>query len=242
MQLKMQPHKLKYKGDMFKVKIRHRLLRSNFSRRYSEITHRLLCEMRKRSSWHKFLILSLAQKSISYIFIIFLEFFLWEFRPIKAGKNWIAQHLNHAPSIIEHIKARMGELTDNQKKIHIVYLLNDVLYNCTKVEEEKRMITDSFAPRLGMILNIAYLLNTGPKWRFNWFIVRYQAPDLREKIEKVIAIWVKRGIFDEATLKRIEEEMRDETLLPRLRSDQLQRHNEILRHQREQQIMQQSQV
>ena len=34
----------------------------------------------------------------------------------------------------------MSELNDNQKKLHIVYLLNDVLYGSSKIEEEKKRI------------------------------------------------------------------------------------------------------
>ena len=56
----------------------------------------------------------------------------------------------------------------------------------------------------------------------------YQVPDKKEKVEKVIAIWKKRAIFDEGTLKGMEEEMRDPSLLKRLQDKRLERHNELL--------------
>jgi hypothetical protein len=107
------------------------------------------------------------------------------------------------------------------------------------------MITESFAPRLGFIMHVAYLLLQKKKKKkkkkahhdLMTFQI-YQVPDKKEKLEKVIGIWRKRAIFDEVTLKSIEDEMRDPTLLKRLQDKQLEKHNELLRQQLEQQKFQ----
>lgn len=65
--------------------------------------------------------------------------------------------MNHAPSVIEHVKHKIISLPDPQKTLLVVYLLNEVLISAAKVKEEKQMINESFAPRLGFIMNVPYL-------------------------------------------------------------------------------------
>lgn len=51
--------------------------------------------------------------------------------------------------------------------------------------------------------------------------------DKREKLEKVLSIWDKRGVLEGPVLKAIDDEMRDPDLIQRLRQKQIEKQQAI---------------
>jgi hypothetical protein len=120
---------------------------------------------------------------------------------IKEGKNWILQRPQMASDISLLLRSRMQFLTDPQKRIHLLYLINDVLYHAMKAKEnssEMDEFTKAMLPHLGPTLQVAYQADPSEQ--------------NRDKIAKVVSLWGKRNIFDDQTVAHLEKAMHDPKL------------------------------
>ncbi|KAJ3192342.1 hypothetical protein HK101_006713 [Irineochytrium annulatum] len=110
---------------------------------------------------------------------------------ISQGKAWVMEHVGAArmPSLgralAEVARCEDGIAGTFEGKLHLVYLVNDVLYHAHR--KGLRVVVDSVQPFLGSMLGAAYHAHGVDKAK-------------RDKIAKILQIWATKELFPEPVL------------------------------------------
>ncbi|EKX30799.1 hypothetical protein GUITHDRAFT_149666, partial [Guillardia theta CCMP2712] len=114
---------------------------------------------------------------------------------IRSMRAWIMSHEENVEFICEHFHARIISIKEFQPRLHIVYVLNDVLHACLKKRMDPSII-DVTSERI--FRHVLRLLH--PTFQ--------DEPDAenRGKISKVLGLWRERNIFSP---QEIEQAMSD---------------------------------
>ncbi|TPX72677.1 hypothetical protein SpCBS45565_g00200 [Spizellomyces sp. 'palustris'] len=107
---------------------------------------------------------------------------------IHAGKSWIFENCTTAShvSLLAQLLEAISEVnTTFESRLHLIYLVNDVLYHGRKRHQE--WIGDSFLPHLGPMLSNTYTAAIGVKKK-------------EEKVLKVLTIWSDKRFFSQTVI------------------------------------------
>jgi CID domain len=103
------------------------------------------------------------------------------------GKTWLLAH-SHAIANILEVLAQSCAIAMVERKLFIVYLINDVLYHSFKTHPNQAVLD---AMRFGLVPVLAAALSN-------------QATESKDRINKVIRLWGTRNIFDAETVTHLE--------------------------------------
>lgn len=104
---------------------------------------------------------------------------------IRAGRTWIEAHVGSAHAIAGNIMKRIIYLPTCAHRLHVLFLLHDILQTEISKPEAERLITLAFRPFLVWMLRPSYQL------------AQSMSPSGEEsaKILKLLALWSERGIL-----------------------------------------------
>ncbi|CEI98350.1 hypothetical protein RMCBS344292_12459 [Rhizopus microsporus] len=106
---------------------------------------------------------------------------------IEAGKTWILEKCtspNQVSALMEYLLSLSRSTTAREERLHLIYLLNDVLYHASR--RKLFWIRDTIFPLLVPLLKLAY--------------EAAETDEHRAKVTKCITFWSDRDIFDEASI------------------------------------------
>jgi len=115
---------------------------------------------------------------------------------IRAGKDWCLVNRSHAPSIVMAMRYKCEQTTDGDKKLFIIYLINDILHHSQKDRMQISALDDfavAYDPQLKYIFRAAHTGNTTSN---------------QERIVKVLHLWADREIYDGVVTNRVESTMK----------------------------------
>eukprot|EP00906_Rhabdomonas_costata_P007516 RCo010762 len=115
---------------------------------------------------------------------------------IRNAKNWIMDHRQFATSCASILERKMPSC-DGQKKVHLVYLLSDILHNCLKKG------FDDVLRAVQSILPLALASS-----------VLGNDEENVSKISKVVALWEQRQLFPENVVQQLQDAVRGATAAP----------------------------
>eukprot|EP01095_Lingulamoeba_sp_RSL-Kostka_P011321 TRINITY_DN4271_c3_g2_i1.p1 TRINITY_DN4271_c3_g2~~TRINITY_DN4271_c3_g2_i1.p1 ORF type:complete len:227 (+),score=85.12 TRINITY_DN4271_c3_g2_i1:98-778(+) len=121
---------------------------------------------------------------------------------ISSARDWILEKKDYGTNIAVNVLNRMELLQNPDQKIHVVYLLNDVLFHCTKLRTSDGQLDNLSACILDKIIPIL-------QSSFN-----SSDMDKQEKIIKILQLWKKRNIFEGHIVEQIELALRNNTNPP----------------------------
>jgi hypothetical protein len=114
---------------------------------------------------------------------------------IKTGKNWLEEHTEHANSIVYLIRQKMTQEGDPAKRLHCLYLINDILHHSLKRRSQINELDEWARAVLGHLLPLLRL------------VYDRQTEEYQSKVIKLINLWQNRNIFSSELLAKIEAEL-----------------------------------
>lgn len=97
---------------------------------------------------------------------------------IRAGRLWIEQHVDSASAIAGHIMKRIVWLSTSSHRLHVLYLVHDLLQTEAVRKDPGRPLASAFKPYLVWLLRPTY-----------------QLADEGGKVLRLLQLWVERGIL-----------------------------------------------
>jgi len=123
---------------------------------------------------------------------------------IKNAKDWIIKNISHSSTIVFSLFQQvMNEKMDTTRKLHVLYLVNDVLYHSLKMRPESGQLDQFSEAILPYLPPMMHCVCHAP-------ISDQVMPsddstnEIVEKISKILFLWSQRKIYDEKILKQIE--------------------------------------
>jgi len=112
---------------------------------------------------------------------------------IRTGKEWILSHCHCADAITGRLRDAVKSSPDFDRRLNVVYLVSDVLFNCVKrAGAEKDNMSNALARDLVFILRDAFQGATTTD---------------QEKVSKVVDLWSERQILDQGFVKTLKDGM-----------------------------------
>eukprot|EP00462_Mataza_sp_D1_P017568 CAMPEP_0175173384 /NCGR_PEP_ID=MMETSP0087-20121206/32016_1 /TAXON_ID=136419 /ORGANISM="Unknown Unknown, Strain D1" /LENGTH=438 /DNA_ID=CAMNT_0016464675 /DNA_START=8 /DNA_END=1321 /DNA_ORIENTATION=- len=118
---------------------------------------------------------------------------------IKTARKWIMSHANqHQARIAECMGLKMSALCRQpfQTRLHLLYLLNDVLVNFQKKREQPDTVdpfADALGPHLLAVFSLCY-----PE----------ESPEDKDKVTKLLQLWGQRKIYPPSTISDLETQLK----------------------------------
>eukprot|EP00002_Diphylleia_rotans_P013222 TRINITY_DN2576_c1_g1_i2.p1 TRINITY_DN2576_c1_g1~~TRINITY_DN2576_c1_g1_i2.p1 ORF type:complete len:672 (+),score=123.45 TRINITY_DN2576_c1_g1_i2:49-2064(+) len=112
---------------------------------------------------------------------------------IKKGKDWILEHHLFKTSLMQVIVKRVASYEVFERKLFVIYLMNDVLYHCSKLLDIYREFVACLIDAAPQLFSCAYTKSSVEK---------------QARLSKVLSIWKDRGHITEAQLANIEYYMK----------------------------------
>jgi len=117
---------------------------------------------------------------------------------IKGAKSWFMQRLPFAPALAEALKERVFVLEDSERQLHIIFLVNDILFESLQRRTSIRDLDNeaiAFKSVLGPMLARVYN-NSQSK------------DDNQTRVEKILQFWGSKEVYDQETIANFEREMK----------------------------------
>ncbi|KAG2488601.1 hypothetical protein HYH03_012920 [Edaphochlamys debaryana] len=115
---------------------------------------------------------------------------------IKSAAAWFMAHLAHAPGLASAAAARCVAAGDKDKQLHLIYLVNDVLFKGLAQRASIGASTDAvcaaFQPVLGAMLAAA-------------FVTSGRAEDVRARLGKILNFWGEKHVYNGDTMEMMED-------------------------------------
>ena len=118
---------------------------------------------------------------------------------IKSGKDWILARTEKSRAIVRLLVRRLGALeNDATRRLHMVYLINDVLHHSIKKGPDAP--PDTFARALAEGNNLSRLCQAA---------YAHQPTRTQEQLVKVLNLWADRGIYETPFITDLISEMKN---------------------------------
>ncbi|KAJ7518744.1 hypothetical protein O6H91_20G006200 [Diphasiastrum complanatum] len=116
---------------------------------------------------------------------------------IKGAKTWFMQRSVFAPALAEAMCTRVLATDDVERQLHIIYLVNDILFNSLQQRSNPKELDNeafAFQPVLGSMLAAVY---HNP----------HAAEANKSRLEKILQFWGSNGVYDTDIINTLEGEM-----------------------------------
>ncbi|KAL6873745.1 hypothetical protein ACP4OV_013827 [Aristida adscensionis] len=117
---------------------------------------------------------------------------------IKGAKAWFMQRAPFAPALAEALRERVFALEDSERQLHIVFLVNDILFESLQRRSNIRDLDNeaiAFKSVLGSML--ARIYNN-----------QQSKDDSQTRVEKILQFWGSKEVYDLETISNFEREMK----------------------------------
>ncbi|KAF5725474.1 Calcium homeostasis endoplasmic reticulum [Tripterygium wilfordii] len=117
---------------------------------------------------------------------------------IKGAKIWFMQRSPFAPALAVALRDMIFALDDSVRQLHIVYLVNDILFDSLQRRVNQRDLDSealAFKPVLGSMLARIY---HNPQ----------NKEENQSRLQKILQFWGSKEVYDEDTIYALESEMR----------------------------------
>ncbi|KAG8074867.1 hypothetical protein GUJ93_ZPchr0006g44267 [Zizania palustris] len=117
---------------------------------------------------------------------------------IKGAKTWFMQRSPFAPALAEALKDRVFALDDSERQLHIIFLVNDILFESLQRRNNARDLDNealAFKSLLGSMLARIY---NNPQSK----------DDNQIRLEKILQFWGSKEVYDLETIANLEMEMK----------------------------------
>ncbi|KAL5200144.1 hypothetical protein ABZP36_021347 [Zizania latifolia] len=117
---------------------------------------------------------------------------------IKGTKTWFMQRAPFAPALAEALKDRVFALDDSERQLHIIFLVNDILFESLQRRNNARDLDNealAFKSVLGSMLARIY---NNPQSK----------DDNQIRLEKILQFWGSKEVYDLETIANLEMEMK----------------------------------
>uniref|UniRef100_A0A8C9RDQ0 Calcium homeostasis endoplasmic reticulum protein n=1 Tax=Scleropages formosus TaxID=113540 RepID=A0A8C9RDQ0_SCLFO len=115
---------------------------------------------------------------------------------ISAGKNWMfsnAKSSQHCELMAAHLRNRVtASAADFQLRLHLIYLINDVLHHWSVLGCQRKQQRDLLAALQKVVV---------PIYCTSFLAVE---EDKQQKIARLLQLWEKNGYFDETTIQQLQ--------------------------------------
>lgn len=117
---------------------------------------------------------------------------------IKGAKSWFMQRLPFAPALAEAIRERVFALEDSERQLHIIFLVNDILFESLQRRANIRDLdTEAIAFKTVLGSMLARTCNNP-----------HSHDDIRIRVEKILQFWASKEVYDLETIANFESEMK----------------------------------
>uniref|UniRef100_A0A7N0RCQ9 Uncharacterized protein n=1 Tax=Kalanchoe fedtschenkoi TaxID=63787 RepID=A0A7N0RCQ9_KALFE len=116
---------------------------------------------------------------------------------IKGAKSWFMQRSSFAPAMAEALRERIFQVNDSEKQLHIIYLVNDILFDSLQRRMNPHELDNealAFKPVLGSMLAVVY---HNPQ----------NKEDNQSRLQKILQFWASKEVYDQNTVYGLEGEM-----------------------------------
>ncbi|CAL9117652.1 unnamed protein product [Musa textilis] len=116
---------------------------------------------------------------------------------IKGAKVWFMQRSPFAPALAESLRDRIFALDDSERQMHIIFLVNDILFDSLQHRISPRELDNealAFRPVLGSML--AKIYNNPHNKDAN-----------QSRLEKILQFWASKEVYNQETVTSLEREM-----------------------------------
>ncbi|CAL9762040.1 unnamed protein product [Musa acuminata subsp. burmannicoides] len=116
---------------------------------------------------------------------------------IKGAKVWFMQRSPFAPALAESLRDRIFALDDSERQMHIIFLVNDILFDSLQHRISPRELDNealAFRPVLGSML--AKIYNNPHNKDAN-----------QSRLEKILQFWASKEVYNQDTVTSLEREM-----------------------------------
>ncbi|XP_062178357.1 uncharacterized protein LOC133883151 isoform X2 [Phragmites australis] len=117
---------------------------------------------------------------------------------IKGAKTWFMQRLPFAHALAEALRERVFALEDSERQLHIIFLVNDILFESLQRRTNIRDLDNealAFKSVLGSMLARIY---SNPQGK----------DDNQTRVEKILQFWGSKEVYDQETIANLEREMK----------------------------------
>uniref|UniRef100_A0A0D9WTB9 CID domain-containing protein n=1 Tax=Leersia perrieri TaxID=77586 RepID=A0A0D9WTB9_9ORYZ len=117
---------------------------------------------------------------------------------IKGAKTWFMQRSPFAPALAEALKDRVFALEDSERQLHIIFLVNDILFESLQRRTDARDLDNeafAFKSVLGSMLSRIY---NNPQSK----------DDNQIRLEKILQFWGSKEVYDQETIANLERDMK----------------------------------
>lgn len=117
---------------------------------------------------------------------------------IKGAKAWFMQRAPFAPALAEALRERVFALEDSERQLHIVFLVNDILFEGLQRRTNIQDLDNeaiAFQSVLGSMLARIY---NNPQSK----------DDNQNRLEKILQFWGSKEVYDQETVANLEREMK----------------------------------
>ncbi|CAL5040057.1 unnamed protein product [Urochloa decumbens] len=117
---------------------------------------------------------------------------------IKGAKIWFMQRLPFVPALAEALRERVFALEDSECQLHIIFLVNDILFESLQRRTNIRDLDNeaiAFKSVLGSMLARIY---NNPQSK----------DDSQTRVEKILQFWGSKEVYDQETIANFEREMK----------------------------------
>uniref|UniRef100_A0A0E0LES6 CID domain-containing protein n=1 Tax=Oryza punctata TaxID=4537 RepID=A0A0E0LES6_ORYPU len=117
---------------------------------------------------------------------------------IKGAKTWFMQRSPFAPALAEALKDRVFALEDSERQLHIIFLVNDILFESLQRRTNVRDLDNealAFKSVLGSMLPRIY---SNPQSK----------DDNQIRLEKILQFWGSKEVYDQETIANLERDMK----------------------------------
>ncbi|CAM0909482.1 unnamed protein product [Alopecurus aequalis] len=117
---------------------------------------------------------------------------------IKGAKTWFMQRAPFAPALAGAIRERVFALEDSERQLHIVFLVNDILFEGLQRRTNIQDLDNeavAFQSVLGSMLARIY---NNPQ----------SIDDNQTRLEKILQFWGSKEVYDQETIANLEREMK----------------------------------
>ncbi|EMS66638.1 hypothetical protein TRIUR3_04265 [Triticum urartu] len=117
---------------------------------------------------------------------------------IKGAKTWFMQRAPFAPALAEALRERVFALEDSERQLHIVFLVNDILFEGLQRRANIQDLDNeaiAFQSVLGSMLVRIY---NNPQ----------NKDENQTRLEKILQFWGSKEVYDQETVANLEREMK----------------------------------
>ncbi|KAF7110808.1 hypothetical protein CFC21_110886 [Triticum aestivum] len=117
---------------------------------------------------------------------------------IKGAKTWFMQRAPFAPALAEALRERVFALEDSERQLHIVFLVNDILFEGLQRRTNIQDLDNeaiAFQAVLGSMLARIY---NNPQ----------NKDENQTRLEKILQFWGSKEVYDQETVANLEREMK----------------------------------